>query len=269
MAKTPALTAATKAGDKPEVDHELEGLMSEIESDIREEEISKIWKQYSGVLLVFAVALIVGVVAFQFYRQYETRTRGEIALAYDVAAKQLDAGDYDAALKGFAALEGRRLAGGYNVLSKLGEAAAYLQKKDQAAAVKIYTAVAADPTVDPAFRDLATVLRAQHSLDTADPKTLQAALSPIANGDNSFSFSALELSALLSAKQGDTKHAYDLLQRILGDPTAPAGVRQRATDLAALYKPADAPAAPAMDAPVPVKAPAAAAPASEKAPAKK
>ena len=51
-------------------------------------------------------------------------------------------------------------------------------------------------------------------------------VAPIANGDNSFSFSALEMSALLAAKQGDTKRAYDLVQRILGDPTAPAGVRR-------------------------------------------
>lgn len=252
MAKTPTTPPA-------EVDHELEGLMSEIESDIRDEELSKVWKNYSGVFLVFAVALVLGVLGFQFFRQYQDRERGEIALAYDKAAKALDSGEPDAALKEFATLKGRRFAGGYTVLARLGEAAALLQKKDDAGAVKIYTEIAADTGIDPAFRDLATVLRAVHSLDTADPKALEAALAPVTKSDNPFSFSALEMSALISAKQGNTKQAYDLLQRILGDPTAPAGVRQRATDLAALYKPADAPAAPAVDGPVPVKAPAAAA----------
>lgn len=257
MAKTPDTAPV-------EVDHELEGLMSEIESDIREEELSKIWKKYSGAILVFAVALVLGVLGFQFFRQYQERERGEIALAYDKAAKALDANESDAALKDFGAIKGRRFAGGYAVLSRLGEAAALLQKKDDAGAVKIYAEIAADTSIDPAFRDLATVLRAVHSLDTADPKALEAALAPVTNSDNPFSFSALEMSALIAAKQGNTKQAYDLLQRILGDPTAPAGVRQRATDLAALYKPADAPAAPAAaDGPVPVKAPAAAAPAKK------
>ncbi len=263
MAKTPDNAPAEK------VDHELEGLMSEIESDIREEELSKIWKQYSGAMVVFAIALVLGVVGFQFYRQYETRERGDIALAYDKAAKHLDSGEPDAALKDFAALKGRRFAGGYTVLSRLGEAAALLQKKDDAGAVKIYSEIAADSSIDPAFRDLATVLRAVHSLDTADPKALEAALAPVTASDNPFSFSALEMSALIAAKQGNTKQAYDLLQRILGDPAAPAGVRQRAADLAALYKPAEVAATPAGDGPVPVKAPAGAAPAAEKPPAAK
>lgn len=259
MAKTPkpANTAVTPAGAaKVEVDHELEGLMSEIESDIREEELSKIWKKYSGAALVFAVALVLGVLGFQIWRQYETRVRGEIALSYDTAAKQLDAGELDAALKGFQEIAGRRLAGGYYVLSRLGEAAVELKKNQPAEAAKIYTALSTDRNIDPAFRDLAIVLRALHSMDTANPKELETALAPVTDASNAFSFSALELSAVLSAKQGNTKHAYDLLQRILGDPAAPAGVRSRATDLAALYKPADA-AAPAVDAPVPVKAPAA------------
>ena len=259
MAKTPASPLA-KAGDaaKPEVDHELEGLMSEIESDIRDEEFSKLWKKYQGVVVTFVVALVLGVIGFQFWRQYEADARGQIALSYDKAANALDSGEYDAALKGFTEITGRRFAGGYDVLARLGEAAAYLKKNDEAAAAKIYTSLSGDSSIDPAFRDLATVLRALHSLDTANPKDLETALAPVTNPGNAFSFSALELSAVLSAKQGNTKHAYDLLQRILGDPTAPAGARQRATDLAALYKPADVPnaSAPAADMPVPVKAPA-------------
>lgn len=256
MAKTPATTpAVTPAGGKPEVDHELNGLMAEIESDIREEELQKIWKKYSGLFAVFAVALVLGVLAFQLWRQYETRTRTEIAMAYDQAAKQLDAGDTDKALAVFTELAGRKLAGGYVVLARMGEAAAYLKKNDEAAATKIYTALSTDSSVDPAFRDLATILRVLHSMDTANPKELETALAPVTNPDNAFSFSALELTAVLSAKQGNTKHAAELLERILGDPTAPAGVRQRATDLAALYKPAEAPAPVAIDGPVPVKAP--------------
>jgi hypothetical protein len=263
LAKTPVPASATPAEGKPEVDHELNGLMSEIESDIREEELQRIWKKYSGLFAAFAVALVLGVLGVQLWRQYETKTRTEIALAYDTAAKQLDSGDTDKALAAFTDIAGRRFAGGYNVLARMGEAAALLKKNDEAGAAKIYTALAADSSVDPAFRDLATVLRALHSMDTANPKDLETALAPVTNPDNAYSFSALELSAVLSAKQGNTKHAAELLERILGDPTAPAGVRQRATDLAALYKPAAAnpaevPVAPA-DMPVPVKAPAPAA----------
>ena len=264
MAKTPtsqALTPGSKTGaEKPEVDHALEDLMSEIESDIREDELKKLWTQYSGVIIAFAVALVLGVAGFEFWRQYEARTRVEAAAAYYLAAKDLDAGATDKAIAGFTDVAGRKLAGGYTVLARLGEAAGYVKKGDEPAAVKVYTSIAADTSVDPVFRDLGTVLRVMHSMDTGNPKELEALLAPVTDSNNAFTFSALELSALLSAKQGNTDHAYQLVQRILGDPTAPTGVRQRATDLAGLYKPvtpptATAAAAPAADmpAPVPVK----------------
>ena len=49
--------AKGKKGAPDETDHELEGLMSEIESDLREEEFKKIWKRHGNSIIAAAVAL--------------------------------------------------------------------------------------------------------------------------------------------------------------------------------------------------------------------
>src|SRR6185503_10550215 len=116
---------------------------------------------------------------------------------------------------------------------------------------------------DPMYRDLATILRVLHSVDTADPKSLETLLAPLTNPGNAFHASANELTAVLAAKEGDKARAYKLAEELLVDPATPTDMRQRVTDLATIYKPAEtpkaeaAPATPAAEAP---KAPAAAAP---------
>jgi hypothetical protein len=156
-------------------------------------------------------------------------------------------------------------------VSGTSEAAAQLQKKDEAGAVATYASLASDTSADPAFRNLATILEVQHSMETGDAKALEAKLTPLIAPNNSFSASALELSALLAAKQGDIKRAQELAEQILSDSGAPAGARQRATDLAALYKGQLGDAAPATPTPVsasPAPTPSAApAPATPAAPA--
>jgi len=116
------------------------------------------------------------------------------------------------------------------------------------------------------FRDIAVVLQVLHSLDREDPKTLEAVLTPITSPNNAFNMSALELSALLAAKQGDTARAVKILAEITSDTTVPASMRERAEDLSKFYQsgvtpppPSPATLVPAGAAPVPaVPAPAAA-----------
>ncbi len=237
--KDAAVPAPTKSADKdkaqPEVDHELDGLMSEIESDLRDDEFRKIWRRYGHVIVGAVIALVAGVFGVQAWRQYETDARAALATRYTVAARALDAGQYDDALAGFGEVAAKP-GEGYAALARLGQAAAQIQKKDLDGAIATYKALAGDTRADPIFRDLATVLRVLHSLDRDDPKTLEAVLTPLLAPNNAFNHSALELSALLAAKQGDNARAAKLAEQIVTNANAPQGLRQRAQDLGALFK---------------------------------
>ena len=259
----PAEAAKGKNKKKPDdTDHELEGLMSEIETDLREDELKRIWKNYSGVIITFVLAVVLGVTGVQLYRQYDLKQRDNAGRQYEAAIKTQEDGKSDEALAQFALLakEGPT---GYATVARLSQAAIQSQKNDIDGALANYKLLAQDSNVDQVFRDLATLLGVLHSLDRADAKTLEAQLTPLASPNNAFNLSALELTALLAAKQGDTARAIKTLGQITADPTAPASMRQRAEDLTKLYESGvlpPPPAAPAIPAAPPAAAPPAAAP---------
>jgi len=264
--KDAAQAADPKGKKKPtDTDHELEGLMSEIETDLREEELKKIWKNYGGVIIAFVVAVVVGVAGFQFYRQAEATQRDQAARNYEAAIKTQEGGNTDEALKQFAALANEAPTG-YATMARLAQASLQLQKNDIDGALANYKTLAADTKADPVFRDLATLLGVLHGLDREDPKTLEAQLTPLTSPTNAFNHSALELTALLAAKQGDAARAVKTLAQLTADPQTPVSMRQRAEDLTKLYEsgalpppPAapQMPATPAATTPTPDAAPAA------------
>ena len=249
---------AGKDGKAPERDDELEGLMSEIESDLREEELRKIWNRYGNTIMVVMSVVLLSVVGFQLWRQHDAEQRLELATRYDEAQVAVTQGKVDDALAMFADIAKAR-GEGYATLASLDRAALLLKKSDTDGAVAIYNSIAADTKADQVFRDLATVLTVMHTMDTADPKTLEPMLSPLTTPANPFHNIALELSAVLAGKSGDRARAAKLAEQLIGDATTPPEMRQRAEELAAFYKsgaelPKSAPA------PLPVTVPPPAAP---------
>ena len=258
-----ALVAAAAKGNKgpaEEIDPEFEGLMSEIETDLRADEFRKIWQRYGHLFIAFAIVLVLGVGGFELYRQYETQQREATARRYELAVKAQQDGKANDAMTAFTALvkDGGKA---YAMLARFSLAALQVQKNDLDGAIANYKALADDQTINPAFRDLATLLRVLHSLDREDPKTLEAALTPLTGPNNAFNPSALELSALLAAKQGDTARAVKTLALITADPNTPRSMRERAEDLSKLYQAGEMPPPPSPP-PMPTGAPATAAPAA-------
>jgi len=251
-ANLPAPAKASGKSSKPvESDPELDGLMAEIESDLREDELKKIWKKHGSLIVALIVALVVGVTGFQLYRQYAVAQRAEMARSYEAAVKQLKDGKTDEALSAFAVL-GAKGGEGYGALARLSQAALQVEKKDIDGAIATYKSIADDNGVDPVLRDLATLLHVLQSMDRTEAKALEAELAPLNTPNNPFKYSVMEITALLAAQQGDAARAATLAGELAADPGVPPSMRQRANDLQALYK-ANAPAAPA-------PAPAAAAP---------
>ncbi len=250
-----------KKAAKSDTDVELEGLMSEIETDLREEELKKIWNNYGSIIITFVVLMVVAVAGFQFYKYSAEQQRADAARRYNAAMTAQQDGKTDEALAQFTLL-GQNGGKGYGALARLNQASLQIQKKDFDGAVATYTAIAADGTVDPVFRDLATLLRVLHSLDREDAKKLEASVVTLVGHGKAFNLSALELQALLAAKQGDTARAAKALAMIVEDNTAPPSMKQRASDLTKLYESGvtpPPPAAPAIPAPAPSAPPAASA----------
>lgn len=226
-----------KKGQKKEAppkDVELDGLMSEIEADLREDELKRIWKRYGSAFITVAVVFMLGVAAYEGWRAYESREHARVALLYDEAMIAASEDKLDDAKAKFAEVA-KTADRPYASLARLTDAGLRIEHNDVEGALDLYTAVAADTKADVLFRDMALVLKALHSVDRADAKALEAELAPLTK-DSTFRHSAIELTALLAAKQGDTARAAQLAQGLVDDTATPQAMRGRAQELAALYK---------------------------------
>ena len=248
--KTPAKTPAQTPG-KSEDDAELDGLMTEIEEDLREEELKKFWARHGNSVIAGLAVVIAAVLGWQFWQQNAATERRELAKAYDQGIKLAADSKTEDAITAFAAVAGRH-GEGFAVLAQLQKAALLAQKQDTAGALAAYAALAGDTGADPLFRDLASVLYALHAIDTEDPATLENKLKPLLARDNPFYASATELAALLANKRGDPARAATLIEPLVSNPEAPGGVRSRAEELLVMFKTIAAGGAP----PVPAITPA-------------
>lgn len=226
-----------KKGNKKEAppqDAELDGLMSEIESDLREDELKRIWKRYGSTFITVAVVFMLGVAAYEGWRAYTAREHARVATLHEQAIFAAGEEKLDEAKAKFAEVA-KTADQPYAALALLTDAGLRIEHNDVDGALALYTTLAADTKADVMFRDMAVVLKALHSVDRGDAKALEAELAPLTK-DSTFKHSAIELTALLAAKQGDTARAATLAQSLVDDTATPQAMRGRAQELAALYK---------------------------------
>jgi hypothetical protein len=119
----------------------------------------------------------------------------------------------------------------YATLARFQEAALLTRSGKSDEAVAIYDALAANRDVDPLFRDLAVLLHALVTLDKADPQQLAARLTPLTETRNPWRYSALELTALVAQRNGDTAKAREIYTSLADDPTTPRQLRGRAAEM--------------------------------------
>jgi hypothetical protein len=76
-------------------------------------------------------------------------------------------------------------------------------------------------------------------LDKEDPAALTGRLAPLTTGNNAWRHSALELTALLAQRGGDTAKAREIYTTLADDPTTPQQLRGRAAEMLAVLGPAN------------------------------
>jgi hypothetical protein len=241
-----AAKAKSDADPSSEEDEEgkaFDAFMTEVETDLRDEHFQKLWERSRNWIFAGLAAFILGVAGYQYLDRVQADRLTAQANAFVRAVDGLNAGNTETALADLAAVAEQ--GGNYGALAKLRRATVHLQQGSTADAIAIYRGLSEDFTLDPSFNDLATLLWALHGLDTEDPATLEEALMPLTSPNNAYGYSALELMALLAARQGDIPEALDILADLLADQNTPGAIRSRAEELSAVYQsPVAAPSPP-------------------------
>jgi hypothetical protein len=207
-------------------------IFREIDEELRRENFFKLWQRYGKYVVALAVALVIvtaGMVGWRQYRLQRSQTEG---VRYASALALAQQGQDKAAADAFGAMA-HEVHGGRGVLARLQEAALRAKDGDAAAAIALYDQVAQDGSVEPVYRDAATLLAGRYGLDTEDPKAVIARLAPLTDAANPWHATALELTALAQLKAGDKDAARQSYQKLADDLSAPQGARARAAEVVA------------------------------------
>jgi hypothetical protein len=204
-------------------------IFREVDEDLKRDQALELWRRFGKYVLAFAFAAVVMTAALVGWQNYRESQRAADGRAFALAMELVNKGDVKAAAAAMTDLGNR--SGGYKALALLQQAGLKIRANDRAGAAAIYDSIAADGSLDQAFRDLATVLWASTSIDTADPAALGKKLQPLLAPASAFRPSALELTGLAALKAGDTKTAQQTFQELSDDAAAPAALRRRATQI--------------------------------------
>lgn len=214
-------------------DHANDGLLREIDEELRQEHYAKLWKRYGNYVVAAAVLLVLGVAGFQGWRAYDAKVRLANGETYALAERMIREGRPDEAVAAFAGLAADGQSG-YALLSRFQQAAIKANQNRPQDAVQLYADIAGDTGVATIYRNVALILGAYQELETSAPASLANRVSPLITDKGPWRHNAREVTALAALRAGDRDKARDNFRTLSEDVTAPAALRSRAGDMLAI-----------------------------------
>lgn len=214
--KTPA-----PAGDsKPDFIHE-------VNEELRQKQLEAFWAENRNWIIGAVILAILTTGGITYWRTWNYKTN----LAQTSRLLEISDAGAPKELVDFAK-EGKK---SHAALARFLAAGLHVQEGNSEEAVKIYGEIAGTMGLDRSLRDLARILSLNQRLDKDDPKKLHREIADLSGAKSSYRYTALELDALLYAREGDMKKASEKLQAIAASPAAPEDERMRAMTLAEFY----------------------------------
>ncbi len=210
-------------------------IFKEVDEDLRRDNLEKLWKKYSLQIIGLAAAVVLGVAGVQGWQAYDLDQRSKLSDRYGAARELAQGGETTAGLDAMIDLS-EASGDSYAGLAAFEEARLRVESGDTGGAIAVWDRIAEGSGLGPGFKEAATLFSILHQIDSGDPAALRTRLQPLAADSQPFRSTARELLALIALGEGDTAAARDLYTKISDDREAPAGLRQRATQMLAALK---------------------------------
>lgn len=209
-----------------------EAFLREVDEELRRDQLIGYWRRY-GRLTIAAVVLALAALGGWLWWQEHLRAQAGVAGEQLAAAiDDLEAGRDSAGAK-LAPLAGAKQ-DGVQASARLSLAALTLSKGDAKGAAAQYAAIAADTSLDQAWRDLATVRGTAAAFDTLKPQEVVSRLSGLAAPGGPWAGSAGEMVAIAWLQMGKADLAAAKFAAIAADEGVPASIRSRAVQMSGL-----------------------------------
>ncbi len=212
---------------------EDDGLIREVEEELRREQYEKLWKQYGTYILAVAVAIVVAVGGYNYWQYARLKAAEDNGVQFAKAVDLFQRGKKADAEKVMQKLANDG-AGGYRALAGLKLAGDIAASGKTVKAVAAFDKLAGDTDLDLLMRQVAQLRAAMLRLGTADWTEMQNRLNDLVVETSPWRFSARELRGLAAYKASKQGEARKIFTGLIGDSATPVGIRRRAGMMMAL-----------------------------------
>ena len=209
----------------------MSDIIREVDEELRRENWEKLWKKYGKLGIAAAIALVLGTAAVVGWREYDRSQRMAAGERFGAVIAEVENTKDPAQAADMLAAYVPDAPDGYATLARMREAKLRADAGDREAAIAIYDMLAADSAAEPLFRDLAALYSVRMQVDSGDPITLNARLSPLAADGNPWRYTAREMQAVVAMNSGDITAAREIFTRLADDMDTPDSLRARATEM--------------------------------------
>lgn len=210
-----------------------ESLFREVDEEVRQEQLRKLWSKYGTLITGVAVGIVVAVAGFKGWQYWQVRQSEAAGETFFQASALLAEGKRDEAIK----LLGTITHPGYAALAKFRLAAALAEEGKGSEAVQLYDQLAGDTSLEPTMRQLARVRAGYIRVDTETPDELLKRLGDLDQEQGPWRHQVREIIGLAAWRVADYQLADRYMNTILADRDTPVGLRQRAQMMADLLTP--------------------------------
>ena len=206
-------------------------IFREVNDELKRDRASELARKYGPYFIGFAVAIVLGTLGYNLWRDWDLERRSERSDQFNAALELATDGQNDAAVAALAELG--EPDGAYGTLAVFERARLLAEDGRLDEALAAWEILAASDAAGPALQGVARLFFVMHQIDDGDPAELRAMLEPLFVAGNGFRPLAMELNAVLSLREGDRDEARRIYTEIADDLTAPPGLRARAAQVLA------------------------------------
>ena len=212
---------------RPKRIFKMSDLLSEVDDDMRRQQLDKFWLENKNWIIGGIILSIVTTGALTWWRTWDYQRN----VTQTQALRQITDKNSVTSLEAYAKDADRN----HGALAKLMAAGLLSRDGKTDEAVKVYDDLGNPLGADGTLRDLARLQSIGLRLNRDDAGKLHKELEDLSGDHDPFRYSALEMDALLYARENKLPQAVDRLAKITSGADAPDDVRTRAVTLRELY----------------------------------
>ena len=203
----------------------MSDIFQEIDEDLRQDKVARLWKAYGKYLVALAVFIILVIASYRFIEHKNEKNREQTSELYELASETDRSGNKKAAIELFSdEMFDENI--GYSIISRLKKAALAKSNNDLEGAEIVLKEIITNEDIPLYLRDLARL-----KLFASDSDNNSSQLEVLIEEEGPWKFLALELKGGIQLEGGNLKEARSIFKELTDDANTPNNLRRRASEI--------------------------------------